>query len=151
MFLSYSHVDEQYKIELDKHLSVLRRSGYVLTWNDRMIPAGAEWELEIDENIRSADIILLLISADFINSDYCYGKEMDIALARHDEGEAVVIPIIVRHAYLDGTPFMSLQAFPKDARPVASFTGKDETYAQITRAIQGVAVNFDETLRKRRG
>lgn len=150
VFLSYSHADETYKVELDKHLAVLRRGGYVSTWNDRMIPAGAEWESEIDDNIKGADIILLLISADFINSEYCYGREMDVALGRHDNAEAIVIPIIVRHALLDGTPFMALQAFPKDAKPVSSFSDKDEAYAQIARAIQGVAINFEATLNQRR-
>ena len=151
VFLSYSHADETYKNDLDKHFASLRRNGYVSTWNDRMISGGSDWENEIDENIKSADIILLLISADFIDSDYCYGREMNIALDRHDNAEAIVVPIIVRHTHLDDTPFMSLQAFPKDARPISSFADRDEAYAQIARAIQGVAINFDDTLKKRRG
>ena len=76
VFFSYSHLDEDMRDELEKHLSILKRNGVITTWHDRKINAGNEWEGEIDEHMESAHIILLLISSNFMDSDYCYDTEM---------------------------------------------------------------------------
>jgi internalin A len=96
LFYSYSHKDETLRNKLETHLKLLHRQGLLETWHDRKIEAGAEWKQKIDDNLERADIILLLVSADFIASDYCYEKEMGRALERHEKGEALVIPVIVR-------------------------------------------------------
>lgn len=98
LFYSYSHRDETLRNELETHLKILERRNLISSWNDRQIEAGDDWKNEIDKNLESADIILLLISADFIASDYCYEKEMKCALERHNNGKAVVIPVILRDA-----------------------------------------------------
>ena len=98
VFYSYSHRDEVFRQELEAHLSFLRRGNLIAEWHDRKIDAGDEWKAQIDRHIGTADIVLLLVSADFIASDYCWGEEMTKALARHEREEARVIPVILRPA-----------------------------------------------------
>lgn len=76
VFISYAHEDEELRGQLEKHLASLRTNGLIRTWNDRKIIAGGDWHGDIDENLKSADIILLLISADFLNSRYCNDVEI---------------------------------------------------------------------------
>jgi hypothetical protein len=97
IFYSYAHEDEKQRKELDKHLYNMRRQGLIAEWYDRDISAGMEWEHEIDIHLNTAQIILLLISPDFMASDYCYSIEMQRAMERHEAGEARVIPIILKH------------------------------------------------------
>src|SRR5690606_22895167 len=85
LFISYSHKDEPYKESLEEHLASLKRRGKISSWSDRRLVPGTNWKAEIDRNIESADIILLLISPSFIASGYCYEKELAIALVRHEE------------------------------------------------------------------
>ena len=139
VFISYSHKDEKLCSRLSKHLGILRRNGVINAWHDRLIDAGQEWAGAIDEHLNSAAIIVLLVSADFLDSDYCYDKEMSRALARHDAGEAVVIPVILRHVEWKNAPFARLQALPKDGRPVTSWPSQDQAFADIARGIQKVA------------
>src|SRR5215469_13709228 len=95
VFCSYAHQDERWQQTLKTHLSILLRQGHISFWYDRLIQPGMDWAQEIDSHLNSASIILLLISADFIASDYCYGVEMQRALQRHQRGEARVIPILL--------------------------------------------------------
>ena len=136
VFISYSHVDEPFRVELGKHLSVLERLGVVASWYDRMIGAGSEWEGVIDARLSDARVILLLISSDFIHSKYCYDVEMTQALALRDKRQALVIPVILREVYLDGTPFASLQALPKDGKPVVEWKYPDAAYRNITEGLR---------------
>jgi internalin A len=119
-FISYSHKDERLRAELDTHLKLLDRQGLLDVWTDRRITAGTEWKGEIDENLERAALILLLVSVDFITSDYCYDKEMGRALERHEAGSARVIPIIVRDIDWRSAPFAKLQALPRDGKAVAT-------------------------------
>jgi hypothetical protein len=139
LFISYSHSDEELKGELIKHLEPLRHRNMIEEWHDRKIPAGKEWDKEISRALSSADIILLLISIDFINSEYCYGTEMERAIERHDKGEARVIPIILRSRLWQYAPFAKLQALPKDAKAVHSWSDRDEALTDIVIGIGKVA------------
>ncbi|MES9829478.1 MAG: tetratricopeptide repeat protein [Candidatus Thiodiazotropha sp.] len=143
VFISYSHEDESYRIELEKHLSLLKRQGVVTTWNDRKIDPGREWEGVISDNLRSADIILFLVSSDFLASDYCYDVEVQIAMDRHGNGDAVVVPVILRHVDLSGEQFMSLQALPRDAIPVAKWSDADEAFCNIAEGIRRIAASIN--------
>ncbi len=139
IFLSYSHKDELFKQELETHLSLLKRQNLVSVWNDRRIEPGDNWAKEIDNNLVSADLVLILVSADFIASDYCYDIEMKKAFELHQKGELRVIPVILRHCDWHSAPFGSIQGLPKDARPIDSFTRKDEAYLEVAGAIRGFA------------
>jgi hypothetical protein len=139
VFISYSHKDESFKDDLVKHLSPLKRLGLVEEWNDRKITAGAEWDKVISENLESANIILLLVSIDFITSAYCYDIELERALERHAKGEAIVVPIVVRNCLWQHTPFAKLQALPKDAKAISSWGDRDDAFTTIAESIRQVA------------
>ncbi len=141
IFFSYSHKDEGLRDQLANHLAILQREGVITTWHDRRIVPGDEWSDEISEHLHSADIILLLISADFLASDYCYDVEMKDALERHKSGKSKVIPVILRPVDWRGAPFGSLQALPKDAKPVTSWPSLDDGFQDVARGIrQAVSV-----------
>ncbi len=102
VFFCYAREDEALLNKLKTHLRPLQRQGLLDLWHDREIQAGANWEQEINRRLNDADLVLLLVSPDFMESDYCYGREMQKALERHATGECVVIPIIVRPVYWYG-------------------------------------------------
>jgi tetratricopeptide (TPR) repeat protein len=135
LFFSYSHVDEKMRDELAKHLRILERQGVIECWHDRCIEAGSNWESEIVEHLRTADIILLLISADFLASDYCWDIEMKNALERHENGAAKVIPVILRPCSWHTAPFGKLQALPKDGKPVVDWPSLDHGFLEIVAGI----------------
>ncbi|OON38702.1 molecular chaperone Tir [Izhakiella australiensis] len=135
LVFSYSHVDEALRNELEKHLSPLKRAGKITTWHDRRIVPGQEFERRIDQYFSEADIILLLISSDFIASDYCYEVEMTNALARHKRDEAVVIPVILRECAWQQLPFGSIMAATTDGKPITKFSSHDEGYVQVVNAV----------------
>jgi internalin A len=138
LFYSYSHKDETLRDELETHLKLLQRQGLIQPWHDRRILPGDEWADDIDDNLNRADIILLLISADFIASDYCYEKEMQRAMERHNNSEAVVIPIILRPTDWQKTPFSKLQFLPKDADPVTQWRDRDAAWLNVETGIKQV-------------
>ncbi|MEK7995720.1 MAG: toll/interleukin-1 receptor domain-containing protein, partial [Planctomycetota bacterium] len=110
--------------------------GLIVTWHDRKITAGDEWKDQIDEHLESADIILLLASADFIDSDYCYDIEMKRALEKHAAGTARVIPVVLSPCEWQRTPFARLQALPKDGKAVTTWQNQEEAFADISRGIR---------------
>jgi formylglycine-generating enzyme required for sulfatase activity len=131
VFVSYSHQDDELRKELGKHLSGLERRKLIKLWLDRDIEAGLEWANEIDQNLEQAAIILLLVSADFIASEYCYSIEMTRAVARHEAGTAKVIPVIIGACDWTSAPFGKLQAIPPDNQAVATW-GNSDKYARAT-------------------
>jgi len=136
LFIAYSHVDEPLKDELIKHLSAMRRSGIIQEWHDRCIKPGADWRAEINEALDRCQIILLLISADFIHSDYCYGVEMRRALERDQCDQAQIIPVILRPCDWTDLPFARYQVLPKDGRAVTTWLNHDEAYTEVARGIR---------------
>lgn len=110
---SYSREDSDLRKELAKHLSSLRRQGVLEDWSDEQIRPGEEWSEEIERQLRQADLVLLLISPSFINSHYCYEVELPIAMERHEQGLARVVPIRIRPVHLTGRePFSSYRGAP---------------------------------------
>jgi internalin A len=136
LFYSYSRRAEGLRNELETHLKLLERRGLLGAWHDRRIASGEEWGGQISDNLERADIVLLLISADFMASDYCYEVEARRALERHAAGEAVVIPIILRPVHWEKAPFAHLQALPRDARPVTEWPSRDAAWHNIATGIE---------------
>lgn len=136
IFCSYSHKDERWRELLEKHLFLLKRQERFTMWHDRRIAPGSDWSKEIDEHLETASVILLLISADFIFSDYCYGIEMQRALERHKEGKARVIPILVRSVDWRNAPFVHLQMLPTDLKPIQEVRYKDTAFADVAAGIR---------------
>src|SRR5579875_152224 len=135
-FISYSHKDRALRAELDTHLSNLKRQGLIDVWHDGHILPGSEGEKGIMNHLSSAKVILLLISADFMASDFCYSTEMKQAIARHDAGDACVIPIILRPCDWEGAPFSKLLALPTDGRAVTQWPSHDEAFRDVVRGIR---------------
>ncbi|TBZ22485.1 toll/interleukin-1 receptor domain-containing protein [Rhizobium leguminosarum] len=136
VFFSYSHADEELRDQLERQLSILKRQGVIETWHDRRIGAGEEIDKAISDNLMAADIILLLVSPDFINSDYCYDREMTVAMERHEAGSAVVIPVILRACDWHGAPFGKLNATPPDGRPITQAVDRDQAFLEVAKAVR---------------
>jgi tetratricopeptide (TPR) repeat protein len=145
VFYSYAHEDEALRDELEKHLNLLQRQGIIQAWHDRNITGGSAWEDQVDQHLEAAQLILLLISPDFLHSDYCYGTEMKRALARHAKGEAWVLPIHLRPVDWEGAAFTSLQALPTDARPVTAWRNRDQAFKNIAQGIRKATQEIRQT------
>ncbi len=139
LFFSYSHKDEALRDELQFHLESLRHQGIIDMWHDRRISAGRDFDNVISENLEKADIILLLVSSYFISSKYCFGVEMKRAMQRHDDGEARVIPVILRPCDWYGLPFGRLLATPPDGKAVTKFADLHDAFYEVTKAIRVAA------------
>jgi RNA polymerase sigma factor (sigma-70 family) len=136
VFISYARNDEPLRQELGKHLSVLERQGHIRSWHDRRIGPGSEWKQAIDNHLDSARVILMLISANFISSKYCYEVEMHRAMERHRRREALVIPIILKPVAFQDMPFAQLQALPRNARPAIEWPSLDAAFADVTEGLR---------------
>jgi hypothetical protein len=135
-FISYSHRDEVFRQELETHLAPLRRQGLLSVWHDRRITAGDALDDAISEHLESADLILMLISADFVASDYCYAREMARALERHEAKAARAISIICRPCDFHGLPFARFVLLPTDAKAVSSWADRDAAWVDVVRGIR---------------
>src|SRR5260370_26438550 len=137
IFFCYAHEDENLLKKLKLQLTPIQRQGLVEIWHDRDISAGTDWEREIIEQLNSAQIILLLISPDFMASDYCYGIEMKRALERHNRKEARVIPVILRPVHWEDM-LGNIQALPTDAKPVSHWHRQDDALFIVAEGIRKI-------------
>ena len=136
VFFSYSEVDSDLRDKLETHLAILKRKGVIRGWHEGEIGAGEEWDREAREQLEKAKMILLLISADFLASDFCYEAQMRRAIQRHERGDARVIPVILDACDWEPAPFGKLKALPSGGRPVTSWTNQSEAFADIARGIR---------------
>ena len=136
VFFSYSHKDEALRDRLETSLAMLKRQGFVETWHDRRIVAGDDLTGAIAAELERADVVLLLVSPDFLASAYCYDREMQRAMERHAAGTARVIPIILRPCQWQDAPFSHLLAVPKDGLPVTKHADLDDAFLDIANAIK---------------
>jgi hypothetical protein len=136
LFFSYCHADEALRDRLEVHLSLMKHQGLIETWHDRGITAGSNLDSTIKENLESADVILLLVSADFIASWYCYSIEMKRALERHAEGSARVIPVILEPCDWHPAPFGKLLAVPREGKAVTTWPNQAEAWTDVARQIR---------------
>lgn len=146
VFLSYSHQDKGLLDKLKKHLDIVRRRGLAEFWDDSRLSAGTRFEPAIYSRLDSAHIILLLISADFLSSEFCYSKEMDRALARERAGTARVIPVILHDCHWDRDPRLkALSALPRDGLALTRWTNLDTACANV---VEGVFAVLEELAAK---
>jgi hypothetical protein len=142
VFFAYSHKDEALRDQLDNHLASLKRQACIVGWHDRRIEGGKNWDREIHEHLEKSQIILLLVSSDFIASDYCSNVEVKRALELNENGVARVIPVILRPCDWSETALGRLQGIPKDAMAVTSWKNQDEAFTQIAKEIRTVVKYF---------
>ena len=155
LFYSYAHEDEALRDELQDHLAILERRRVIRSWHDRAIVPGHDWSQEIDRHLGTADLVLLLISKDFIASDYIMGVEIGLAMARQQRGESTVVPILLRPVDLQpedaqDMPFVALlepQGLPRDLKPVTTWANRDEAWTQVA---SGLRATVNEIRARRR-
>ncbi len=136
VFFSYCHADEGLRDQLQKHLTLMKREGLIQFWHDRRIDAGSEFDGAIREHLEQADVILLLISADFMASEYCFSIEMTRAMERHQEQSARVIPVILRPCDWHSAPFGKLVAAPRDGKAVTLWPNADEAMLDVAQKVR---------------
>lgn len=134
-FISYSHKDEDFKNEFVKHLHPLEKLGLIENWYDNKIQPGDHISDSVFKEMSISDIVFLLISIDYLNSDFCYNKEMQTALSDMKKRNIKVIPIILRDCFWKKTPFKDLKSLPKDGKSIISYINKDEAYTSIAEEI----------------
>ena len=131
VFISYSHKDKNLKEQLERHLATLKSLGEVALWHDQEVEAGTEWEPQIKAALEEADILLLLVSSDFISSEYINNIELKAALKRHYAGTARVIPILLRPVHWEGTDISRLERLPKNKKAITDWGKEDEDNAFV--------------------
>ncbi len=146
LFYGYAPPDKPLLEELEKYLIGLKREGLIESWSDLELGPGTTKEQEIDTHLNDADIILLLLSANFLDSDYCYNVLMKRALERHNAGEAYIVPILLRPIDWQDASLNKLSVLPFGNKPVTMWTHRDEAFRDI---VQGVRKRLkDVWLRK---
>lgn len=135
VFISYSHKDEEAMKELDKFLGPLERKGEISIWTDRKILPGQLWKNAILTNLEDADLTLLLVSANFLDSDFINMEEIPRALKRKNEDGKHVVPIILNYCLWDITSLSEMQAIPQDGRPIADFPNPAQAWSEVARGI----------------
>ncbi len=138
IFCCYAREDQNLLEKLKISLAPLQNQSLISTiWSDTNINPGTDWEKEIHQHLNTAQIILLLVSPDFIASNYCYSVELAQAMKRHEKEQAQVIPIILRPTHLKGAPFVNLQMLPTGARPITSWKDPDDAFLDIVQGVEG--------------
>ena len=150
LFYCYAREDKDLRDQFERHLSGMKRYYHLTNWHDREILPGEDWEKAIDKQLNSADVIFLLISPDFMASDYCYGKEIQRALERHEAGTCLVLPILLRPTHWEGEPFGKLQLLPTDARPITRWADRDEAFHDVVKEISRVVKELPVQKNERR-
>jgi hypothetical protein len=138
LFVSYATEDEDYRRQFEQALAGMRRAGLVETWTFREIAPGEDLDHAISSSLDRADIVALFVSPAFLDSDYCWDVEMKHAVERHDRGQAVLVPIVIRSCVWEDTPFARLNALPTDAKPVAEWASRDQAWTSVARGIRTV-------------
>jgi TIR domain len=146
IFYSYAHEDQELVHEVRSQLMLFERNKIITSWYDRLIPAGSDWKGQIDERLRSADIILLLVSPHFFASDYCHDNEMQEAMRRHDAKLATVIPVILRPCPWEAAPLARLQALPSGGKPVTEWHDRAAACLDVAHNVMAVVRHVESTL-----
>ncbi|TDL74113.1 toll/interleukin-1 receptor domain-containing protein [Palleronia sediminis] len=137
-FISYSHRDSGALERLHVHLASLKREGRIEAWYDRDILAGDELDAEVKEQLESCELFLLLVSPDFLASDYCVETEMNRALERHDARHARVVPIIIEPCDWAASRLRALKALPQDGKPISEWTNQNLAYLNVIQELRRI-------------
>jgi TIR domain len=146
-FISYSHRDEKSLDRLHTHLAMLQRGGLIDAWYDHQILAGDDVDREVDSNLEDSDIFLALVSPDFLASDYCYDREMKVALKRHEEGSIRVIPIILESCDWRSSPLGKFKALPKDGKPISNWANENVAYLDVVTELRRLSESPEKSQR----
>jgi len=137
-FISYSHNDARVLDRLHTHLAMLKRDGKITAWYDRDILAGGEFDEEISTELTRCELFLALVSPDFLASTYCYEKEMETAIRRHEAGEIRLVPIIVEPCDWKASPLKKFKVTPRDGKPVSEWTNENNAFVDIVTELRRI-------------
>lgn len=138
VFISYAHKDHEHLENIQKYFAALKLEGWISAWDDREIESGGDWQQEIDARLNEADVILLLISADFIASEYCHSIELKRALERQADpsDRAVVIPVILSSCDWETQNFARLQALPHSSKGIEDWPSPAKYYTAVAKGLR---------------
>lgn len=143
LFISYAAADDELCIEMLAHLSVLRRQQLIDVWHQQKIISGDAIQAQQQAHLNEADVVLLLLSADFLESDLCTGFEMRRALEMYGAGRAQVVPVLLRPADWRNSPLGHLRPLPGDGRPITSWTDRDEAWEAVTSGLRRILLHLE--------
>jgi hypothetical protein len=141
VFISYAHADLPFLEELKKHLAPLERTNMLSTWSDAGIRPGTNWEAKIKREIATSDIVILLVSADYLASVFSEREMLEAVQAAEAKGTRLV-PIILSPTLWERTPLARWQVFPAKGRAVTDFRNRDEAWTDIARRIEGLVADL---------
>jgi hypothetical protein len=144
VFVSYSHHDEEHRKHLERSLVLLKRAGLIETWSDRCIPPGKNWKRAITRELREADIIIFLVSLDFLASEYCTDVEVRFSLRQHKAGHAIIVPIVIRPVPFRHTDFAHIQALPREGKAVTTWQYEDEAWVDIDEGLRNLIAQMEK-------
>ncbi len=144
LFVSYAEKDRQFSEDFNTHLAVLRRAGQLDNWTNNHIMPGANWDDEIKQQLQESDIVVLLVSADFIASDYINDVIVHNSIEQHKKGEIIIIPVIVRPCDFQSLPISKFQALPRNAKPISRWEDQDEAWAEVIDQVRKVVGAIQE-------
>jgi hypothetical protein len=145
IFYSYYREDAIFQQKLDEHLSDLRRSRLITTWSDQQMRPGTDWQQEIEAQLKSANIILLLVSSRYLNSNYCYDVEMKKALEQYYERGAYVLAILLSPTRWETTPLQQLPVLPVGEKPITEWQDQDKAFLNIADSISKIVTAFQDS------
>ncbi len=138
IFYSYSHMDAPFRDRLSTHLAPLRQNKKIVDWYDRKIEPGTHWRSEIESKIDSANLVILLLSPDFFDSDYCLGVEVDRAFARLKKGEVKLVPVLLAPCLWEESPISELEMLPRGAQPITLRSSPEEAFKEVAAEIRTI-------------
>jgi len=142
IYYSYAEKDEELQRELEKHLRTMQRRGLISEWNKSIISGGMDVSKEINAHLNTADIILLLVSSDFIGTYKYYDVEVERAMQRYDLGQALVMLVLLRPVDWKGARFDKLSPLPSNGKPVTTWRNRDEAFLNIARGIHNAVLKL---------
>ncbi len=142
LFFSYAHEDREYLNEFKDYVKIFERNGLVEQWDDNELVVGEKWDSKIKDKIYSADIVIFLLSASSLASDYIYNHELKVAFELNEMDEVYVIPIIIKDCLWDMTEFSEFQILPLDGKAVNSWRLKEEAWTSVARGLKKAIDNI---------
>ena len=130
IFISYSHKDEEHFTELNRQLKVVTESMNLEIWSDLKVDIGQELDCNIQKNLEKADIVICLVSTDYLTSNYCLEKELKVAIQQKQLSEKDIFPIIVKPSLWQRTYFGTIKCAPKDGKAVSTYASLEDAYLE---------------------
>ncbi|WNZ47471.1 toll/interleukin-1 receptor domain-containing protein [Leptolyngbya boryana CZ1] len=142
IFFSCAWKDLDEQAELQRHLILLERQGLVSFWHAGCISAGTEHDIEIQNQLNAADIIIMLLSKHYLNSDYCFNNEFQRALERQRSENIRIVPILLENLVAIDQLLGKIPALPKNSKPINEWENKNEAFNNVASDIEGIVADF---------